>query len=503
MCGMSDSKNGSSSKIGKTILKPAFEQSESEIKKPLDRNRKILNINNLPIKQISKESLVQQNSTEREQKPQTKKGMFFKSLKWWIGSLLVIPVLSIMVITLGRFLNPPKPQPNSASATVSNKLAKTKTVSALGRIEPKGEVITLSPPPSLEGATVTQLLVAKGDRVSKDQTLAILDNQARKAIAVELARQKVKVAKANLAVVRAGTNEGNIKAQASKVKSIEAQLQGTIATNEAEIRLLQAELQSETQEKLAIRDRLQAELNNAKNEFKRHQQLAQAGVISDSELNSLRLVVDIAQKHLEEAQASYNKTLNTLKEQIKQAQSVASQSKDTLKAQITEARSTLNSLAEVRDVDILQAQAKLDQELTALKLAEEDLKLTFLKAPADGQIIQINAFPGELVTSEDGIVEFRQTDNMVVVAEVHESDIAKVQLGQTAILISKSGAFEGEIKGEVSHIGSKIGKRDVLDTDPAADIDSRVVEVEISLDRAVSDLLANLINSKVIVQINQ
>ena len=43
-------------------------------------------------------------------------------------------------------------------------------------------------------------------------------------------------------------------------------------------------------------------------------------------------------------------------------------------------------------------------------------------------------------------------------------------------------AAAGRSLGTVDRIGLKIGKKDVLDTDPAADTDARVVEVEIRLD---------------------
>jgi HlyD family secretion protein len=48
----------------------------------------------------------------------------------------------------------------------------------------------------------------------------------------------------------------------------------------------------------------------------------------------------------------------------------------------------------------------------------------------------------------------------------------------------------------------QIGKKDVLDTDPAADIDTRVVEVKIYLDEASSKKVADLTYSRVIAKIN-
>ncbi len=55
-----------------------------------------------------------------------------------------------------------------------------------------------------------------------------------------------------------------------------------------------------------------------------------------------------------------------------------------------------------------------------------------------------------------------------------------MKTGQRAIV--KSPAFDEVLAGTVDRIGMKIGKQDVLDTDPVARTDSRVVEVRVKLD---------------------
>lgn len=374
-------------------------------------------------------------------------------------------------------------------------------VTALGRIEPQGSTVQLSPSPDLGGAKIAQLLVEEGDRVTEGDTIALLDNYKRTQAALELARQEVKVAEADLAIVRAGAKQGDINAQAANLNRIRAQLEGEIVADRAEIVRLKAQLRTETIEKQATSDRTKAELNNAENELRRYQSLADDGVISESELDSRRLTVATAKNVVAEAEASYDRTLTTLQQQIEQAQAVARRNKTTLEKQIIEAEATLDSVGEVREVDIIKAQANVDRAIAALRQVEEDLELTNVKAPTDGQIIKINAYPGEVV-GEDGLVEFAQTSKMMVVAEVYESDIGKVKIGQTATIKSETGAFEGEITGEVARVGLKIGKQDVLSTDPAADVDSRVVEVKIYLDPETSGQVAHLINSKTIIKIS-
>ncbi|MEY2855840.1 MAG: hypothetical protein RLZZ74_149 [Cyanobacteriota bacterium] len=376
-----------------------------------------------------------------------------------------------------------------------------KAVTALGRIEPQGKMIKLAPSPNLGGAKIAQLLVEEGDRVISGQTIALLDNYRRANAAVELASQEVKVAEADLGIIKAGAKQGDINAQGANLNKVKAELAGEVIANEAEVARLQAQLRTESAEKQATRDRLKAELGNATSEFKRYQQLAQAGVIAESELDSRRLKMDTAHMAVVEAQASYNRTFDTLQQQINQAQAVARQNKNTLQEQVISAASTLDSVGEVRSVDLIKAQAEVAQAIATLHQAEEDLALAKVTAPSDGQIIKIIAYPGEVVDA-DGLVEFAQTSKMMVVAEVHESDIGKVQLGQTATIKSETGAFTQEITGEVSQIGLKIGKQDVLNTDPAADVDSRIVEVKINLDPETSSRVSHLTNSKAIVKIN-
>ncbi len=374
-------------------------------------------------------------------------------------------------------------------------------VTALGRIEPQGKMIKLSPSPDLGGAKIAKLLVEEGDRIREGQTVALLDNYKRANAALELARQEVKVAEADLAIVKAGAKLGDINAQTANLQRVKAELTEEILVDRAEVARLQAQLQNETAEKQAMSDRLKAELRNAESAFQRYQALAQEGVISDSDLDTRSLAVDTTKNAFAEAQASYKSTIDTLQQQINQAQAVARQNKNTLQKQVIAAEATLDSVGEVRQVDVIKAQAGVDRAIASLRQAEEDLELTSVKAPMDGQIIKINAYPGEVV-GEDGVVEFAQTEAMMVVAEVYESDIGRVNVGQTATIKSETGSFDGEITGKVSQIGLKIGKQDVLSTDPAADVDSRVVEVKIYLDAETSSRVSHLTNSKAIVKIN-
>jgi HlyD family secretion protein len=86
------------------------------------------------------------------------------------------------------------------------------------------------------------------------------------------------------------------------------------------------------------------------------------------------------------------------------------------------------------------------------------------------------------------LLELGQTRHMYVVAEVYETDIGLVKEGQAATITSP--ALSEPMSGSVERIGSIIGKNDILDLDPVARTDSRVIEVFILLDdpQAVASL---------------
>ena len=122
-----------------------------------------------------------------------------------------------------------------------------------------------------------------------------------------------------------------------------------------------------------------------------------------------------------------------------------------------------------------------------VKSAEAQLELTIIRAPIDGEILKIFTYPGERI-GNDPILKMGDTSDMHVIAEVHEADVAAVRVGQHATITSE--ALAEPVHGVVEEIGALIYKNDVMDLDPRATKDTRIVEVRVKLDKpqAVSRL---------------
>lgn len=132
----------------------------------------------------------------------------------------------------------------------------------------------------------------------------------------------------------------------------------------------------------------------------------------------------------------------------------------------------------IAEAEVAQAKAMLDR--------------TQVRSPITGRVIAVHAREGERVGLK-GIVELGRTSEMLVIAEVYETDIGRVSVGQLAT--AHSPALQEPLTGRVERIGLKVGKMESLATDPVSRADARVVEVEIRLDS--SERAADLTNLQV------
>ena len=360
------------------------------------------------------------------------KHSFTKPMSLWpimLGSAGVIATSIISIYSLSYFQKTSKSSPTISS--ISPISAPTITaVAALGRLEPQGEVIRLSAPNSQTGIRVNQLLVKKGDKIRQGQLVAILDNYIPNLAALEKANRQVEVSRANLQQVEAGAKGGDISAQKATIS------------------------------------RLEAELKNSETENQRYQKLYQDGAISASDADTKRLRRDTVQEQLNEANASLKRTIETLQKQL------------------TESQARLNSIAEIRPTDVQLAQANVKSAIASVQQAQAELNLSSIRSPIDAQVLKINTWPGEIIGNK-GIVELGQTQQMYVVAEVYETDIKKVRLGQSVTITSE--AFSGKLKGTVTDIGLQIGRQNIFNTNPGSDTDNKIVDVKIRIDNSADN----------------
>lgn len=310
------------------------------------------------------------------QEPEVKRKWLFKLFGWKAITLITITAMVATAIPIYILLRPSSSREEISSPDIV-RAGTISTVNALGRLEPAGEVIRLSTSIPLEGARIAELYVQEGDQVSAGQVIAVFDNRDRLLASLEQAKKQVSVAEAKLTRVRLGAQVGEIEAQTAVVQRLEAQVQGEIQAQNAEIA------------------RLRAQWRNAQAEYHRYQQLYSAGAISQSLLDSKKLVFETLEQQVTEASVTLNRIVSTGQ------------------AQITEAKAKLQQLRYVLPADVEVSQAELANTIAAVRRAEAELELAHVRSPLYGQVLKIHARPGELV-GQQGIAELGQTQQMYV-----------------------------------------------------------------------------------------
>jgi multidrug resistance efflux pump len=138
---------------------------------------------------------------------------------------------------------------------------------------------------------------------------------------------------------------------------------------------------------------------------------------------------------------------------------------------------------------IAEAKAAHDAALAELEEARAFLAQHELRAPRAGTVIRRLHEAGEHVTTmpPTTVLIVADTTKLELRVEVDEVDVARVTLGQTAwatALAYGDQKFPGKVTRVVGELGRKTQRLD----DPRARIDTRVLEVVVSLDQAPASL---------------
>ena len=332
-------------------------------------------------------------------------------------------------------------------------------VAALGRLEPRGEVIRVSAPNT---ELLKRLNVKQGDAVRTGAVLGYLDSYEERLAERDFAASQLVEARQKL---EAATQLGE-----AQIQEAQTRIQQVQAPGGAEIAALRASVRQ-----------LEAELTLATQNLARQQSLRQAGAISQQSLDQ---------------QIS---TTRQAEEKLKNAQAVLAQKESEQAANLRNAQAQYQS--QQANLSVTQVQTAVQSSQQNLNLAEARLERTIIRAPSSGRVLRIVTRSGEAIGT-DGILDLGDTSQMFVVAEIYETDVSLVRPGQPAVISSRNGAFGKPLTGKVSSIGWQIFKNNVLDDDPAANADSRVVEVKIRLDdgKAVEALTNLQVDVKINVQ---
>jgi len=328
------------------------------------------------------------------------------------------------------------------------------TVAALGYLEPRGEVVDVA---ATLAEPLSRLLVEEGDQVDADAELAYLESYAERKAEADLAAERLAEAEDRLV---AETANGE-----ALVREAELDVDRLTEVQPLEIAALEAQV-----------DVLTAQLESAERDLERLKGLTDRNAVAQQQLDHQettvrRITAELRSGRAELARASASQPLDLM----------------AARARLDAARAKLQLVPSSLQVESLR------KEVT---LAEARLERTIIRAPAAGRILKIHARAGE-TAGDRPVLEIGDTTQMYVRAEVYETDIGRVRVGQRATATSR--ALAGQLTGTVERLGTLVSRSRVFDIDPGAEVDRRVLEVRIRLDD--SQAAAALVNLQVAVEI--
>jgi len=332
---------------------------------------------------------------------------------------------------------------------------------AQGRIQPAKGLIRIG---AIPGDKVEQVLVQPGQTVRQSQPLIILQSQRLRALELEAATLRLEEAR-GMRQAKQQEAELAIDAATLKLQAAEQMLQ-----------------QSNSQLGLARKGGEQVDSLG--------RQIALLQKLRDAPLTRAAIgTIEL------EAKKNELTKVTSISEQTLLA---AEQALEMSKLQLLQSQKNLAAANESRKiVDQATPIASLEKQIEILKLQSEQ---AYVLSPIDGVVVNVDVEHGER-TAQLPLLELADLSKMVCVAEVHESDVAKISIDDQAEI--RSSALARPLKGRVQRIDRVVGSAQLRSPNPMARSDFRSIPVWVEIDADDIELAAQRLQLQVDVSIHK
>jgi len=238
-----------------------------------------------------------------------------------------------------------------------------------------------------------------------------------------------------------------------------------LAAREANLAQVKASVNASRDEARATLARAETAYQNSIRDFERVEILRQRGYAAEQSFDQRRAARDEAAREVERARATLSRY----------------------------GSGDLDAQADVR-----VAERNVDTARADLARAQADLDKAYVRAPTTGTVLTVHVQPGEKPGAQ-GLMNLGNIDRMTVEVEIYQAQIGRVSLGDSVEVTAE--ALPQRLKGSVTRIGLEVGRQTVVDANPAANTDARVVKVTVALEPTSSGLAQRFTNLQVTARI--
>ena len=339
--------------------------------------------------------------------------------------------------------------------TIHSHLMAAEKVGALGRITPAGGIVELTTP---SGGIIADIMVSEEKLVTRGTPLAVLTNRTTHELEVKQAELAVEEAE-KLGLQSVLIQKQNVKAAEGDYALSQWAVREADELGSQAIRIQEQHIKAaESEYQLAVKgvasfEKIGGESFSEQQMSFRKSQVEIAATKRDLTQKELQRL--ILQREINMGEAQQRRTIASVKRDL--------------------ARRELQRRGIEREINVKKAQDRL-------AAARAKLENTVLKAPVDGVIIEILTKIGEN-TGGGPVITMADLSRMHVIADIFESDLLKLSIGQKATITSKSlpEALTGTIEaiGRVISTDSKVGSVKILLDQP--DVAARLINMEVNV----------------------
>lgn len=151
---------------------------------------------------------------------------------------------------------------------------------------------------------------------------------------------------------------------------------------------------------------------------------------------------------------------------------------------------------------VIRQNADIQGSSAAVDRAQRELAAAEVRSPLNGNLIRIYSWPG-MKETDQGLALIGRTDRMQVWAQVFQSDVPRLRIGQGATVRPESGGFTGTLRANLASIIGVVSARDLFATNANNDVNARVVLVKLNLEPADRQRVSRLSGLNVTVRFDQ
>lgn len=353
----------------------------------------------------------------------------------------VILVLVLVIVALGAtaygFTGWRRGQSDKSVAVRVGNIRQT--VAAIGRVEPFTEVTLANKIPG----RIREVLVKEGDEVKRGQVVIRFDD-AEPAAGVLMAQARIDTAQSE--VRRATRALASARARWMEAKS---------GPRPQEIARARAEVAEAKQKQ-----------HFSEVERNRMKRLLDGGYIARAQYDAEETNVEVWHARVRGAEEALNLLLAGSK---------------------TETVASAWAQAQESEAELRRAESQARQAQAELGVARAALGSTVVESTLDGKVTRKLVEPGEAVDISMPLMILGDLQKVIVKAEVDETDVGKLALGQRAEVTAD--AYPGRVfPGRIYEMGQSVGKRKAKPEDPVKIQDMKVLETKIEITEGGDEL---------------